>query len=264
MTAGRFACSFPAVPRLRQFMQWFNLALIFGLLGMVIFGSFLGAERAKELFNAPLLWPVWSALALALLTGFVVFATQMRCVSLAALHLGTLLILLGSFWNSHAGHALAARLGLSEKIPWSYLVLYEGELGNVVWDETLSQPLGRLRFGVKLEKFEMDFHPPRRPDLEPAVKQYRSRVTLYRGTEVVPAEITVNHPLHFSGYHLYQMSWGRSPDVYSVLLVASDSGLNTVYGGFVLLLVGAIGRFWFRKNGACGGASPPSTTGDAA
>lgn len=241
--------------RLRQLVQWFNLALIFGLLGLVLFGSFLGAERAKELFNAPLLWPLWGALAFALFAGFVVFATQMRCVSLAALHAGTLLILLGSFWNSQAGHAGAARLGLAEKIPWSYLVLHEGELSSGVWDETLAQPLGRLRFGVKLEKFEMDFYPQRHPAMEPAVKQYRSQVSLYRGPDITPAEISVNHPLHFNGYHLYQMSWGRDPDIYSVLLVASDSGLNAVYGGFVLLVLGAVGRFWSRRAPATGGAA---------
>ena len=228
-------------------MQWFNLALIFGLLGMIVFGSFLGAERAKELFNAPPLWPVWAVLALGLLAGFFVFAAQMRCWSLAALHAGTLLILLGSFWNSHAGHAFAARHGLGGKIPWSYLVLHEGESGNVLWDETLTQPLGHLRFGVRLDKFEMDFYPQRRPDFDPAVKQYRSIVSLFSGTNVSPAEITVNHPLHFHGYQLYQMSWGRDPEIYSVLLVASDSGLMLVYGGFVLLALGAAGRFWFRR-----------------
>ena len=240
-------------------MQWFNLALIFGLLGLVIAGSFLGAERAKELFNAPPLWPLWGVLALALLASFIVFATQMRNPGLAALHAGCLLILLGSFWNSHAGHAFAARLGMAEKIPWSYLVLHEGEQGNVVCDETLAQPLGRLRFGVQLDKFSMDFYPQRNIEFEPAVKQYRSAVSLLRGTAVTPAEITVNHPLHFHGYHLYQMSWGRDPDLYSVLLVASDSGLTAVYGGFVLLVLGAAGRFWFRrKNLECGGSTPLS------
>jgi len=238
----------------RLLFQRFNLALIFGLLGMVIFGSFLGAERAKELFNTPPLWPVWGVLALGLLAGFFVFATQMRCWSLAAVHAGILLILLGSFWNSHAGHTLAARLGFTPKIPWSYLVLHEGEIGNVVWDETLNQPLGHLHFGVRLDKFEMDFYPQRRPDIEPAVKQYRSRISLVSDNATTPADITVNHPLHFHGYQLYQLSWGRDPEIYSVLLVASDSGLILIYGGFVVLALGAACRFWFRRPALEGGA----------
>jgi hypothetical protein len=235
-------------------MQWFNLALIFGLLGMVIAGSFLGAEHAKDLFNAPPLWPVWGVLALGLLAGFFIFAAKLRDPGLAALHAGTLLILLGSFWNSHAGHALAARLGGTEKIPWSYLVLHEGEQSNIVWDETLAQPLGRLPFDVRLEKFSMDFYPQRYVEMEPAVKQYRSAVSLCRGNVDRPAEITVNHPQHFHGYHLYQMSWGRNPDLYSVLLVASDSGLTVVYAGFVLLVLGTALRFWFRRRAPEGGA----------
>ncbi|MCX7008020.1 MAG: cytochrome c biogenesis protein ResB [Kiritimatiellaeota bacterium] len=253
MTAHLFACSFQPVQRLRQLMQWFNLALIFGLLGLVIAGSFLGAERAKELFNSPPLWPLWGVLALALLAGFIIFVTQMRNPGLAALHAGCLLILLGSFWNSHAGHTFAARLGLADKIPWSYLVLREGEQANVVWDETLNQPLGQLPFSVRLNKFSMDFYPQRNVEFEPAVKQYRSDVGLYQGSVGCPAEITVNHPLHFNGYHLYQMSWGRNPELYSVLLVASDSGLYLVYTGFVVLVLGAAVRFWFRRRVPEGG-----------
>ena len=245
----------------RLIFQRFNLALIFGLLGMVVFGSFLGAEHAKALFNSPPLWPVWGLLALALLAGFFIFAIKMRSSGLAALHAGTLLILLGSFWNSHAGHACAARLGLAEKIPWSYLVLHESELGAVVCDESLVRPLGRLDFGVRLDKFGMDYYPQRNVEFEPAVKQYRSTVSLVSGTEVIPAEITVNHPLHFHGYHLYQMSWGRDPDLYSVLLVASDSGLTVVYTGFVLLVLGAAARFWLHRPTPGGGAALPVAGG---
>jgi cytochrome c biogenesis protein ResB len=246
----------------RLVFQRFNLALIFGLVGLVVFGAFLGAERAKALFNSPPLWPVWAVLALALLAGFFVFAAKLRNPGLAALHAGCLLILLGSFWNSRAGHAFAARLGCADKIPWSYLVLHEGELGNLVWDETLAQPLGRLNFGVRLDKFGMDYYPQRSAEYEPAVKQYRSAVSLISGTEVTPAEVTVNHPLHIHGYHLYQMSWGRDPNLYSVLLVASDSGLTVVYAGFVLLVLGAAVRFWRRRRALAGGdTSPPSIPG---
>lgn len=248
----------------RLVFQRFNLALIFGLVGLVIFGAFLGAERAKALFNSPPLWPVWAVLALALLAGFFVFAAKLRNPGLAALHAGCLLILLGSCWNSRAGHAFAARLGLADKIPWSYLVLHEGELGNLVWDETLAQPLGRLNFGVRLEKFGMDYYPQRSAEFEPAVKQYRSAVTLDTGAQVFPAEITVNHPLHFHGYHLYQMSWGRDPNLYSVLLVASDSGLTVVYAGFALLVLGAALRFWRRRGALAGGdTASPSIPGGA-
>lgn len=232
---------------IRQQMQWFNLALISGLLGLTVLGAFLGADRAKELFNSPPLWPCWATLILALFAGFVVFAAKMRDFGLAAMHAGCLLVLLGSIWNSGPGHALATRLGLAPKTPWSYLLLHNGEATNVVCDSTLTQPLGRLPFTVRLDKFSMDYYPQRQTDVEPAVKQYRSALTVLEGAAALPAVVSVNHPLHHGGYHIYQMAWGQDPEIYSILLVASDSGLGVVYAGFILLVLGAVGRFWLRR-----------------
>lgn len=88
-----------------------------------------------------------------------------------------------------------------------------------------------------------------RPD--PAVRTYRSRVTLLRDGNETEAEILVNRPLHVGGYHLYQVSWGESPRRYTQLLVVSDMGIPWTYAGFILLGAGTAFHFWRR------GRTPP-------
>jgi hypothetical protein len=80
----------------------------------------------------------------------------------------------------------------------------------------------------------------------PAVRAYRSRVTILEENRERKAEIIVNRPIRVAGYHLYQHSWGDQPERYTVLLVVSDSGLRIVYAGFILLGLGTVWRFWVR------------------
>ncbi len=47
-------------------MGWITLALIFGGVGLSIFGAFLGAERASLLFNAPPMVVLWAVILVAL------------------------------------------------------------------------------------------------------------------------------------------------------------------------------------------------------
>lgn len=85
----------------------------------------------------------------------------------------------------------------------------------------------------------------------PAVRTYRSRVTVTEDGHERKAEIMVNRPLRVGGYHLYQQAWGEHPERHTILLVVSDAGLGVVYAGFALLAAGAFVRFWRprRKGG---------------
>jgi hypothetical protein len=78
----------------------------------------------------------------------------------------------------------------------------------------------------------------------PAVRTYRSRVTVTEGGRERSAEILVNRPLRVGGYHLYQHAWGEQPERHTILLVVSHAGLGAVYAGFILLGAGAFIRFW--------------------
>jgi hypothetical protein len=62
--------------------------------------------------------------------------------------------------------------------------------------------------------------------------------------EVVSKTIEVNRPLHYGGYHFYQHSYDSEKGEYTILSVTSDSGLYVVYGGYLLLCLGVLWKFW--------------------
>lgn len=81
------------------------------------------------------------------------------------------------------------------------------------------------------------------------VKDYISELEIVENGQVAAAkDIEVNHPLYYGGYHFYQHEWGEDQHgEYTVLMVVSDSGLNVVYGGYVLLIGGIFWHFWGRR-----------------
>ena len=81
------------------------------------------------------------------------------------------------------------------------------------------------------------------------VRDYVSELEVVKDGKVVAAKnIEVNHPLHYGGYHLYQHSYGADKlGDYTVLMVVSDSGLNLVYGGYLILGAGVFWHFWGRR-----------------
>ncbi len=82
------------------------------------------------------------------------------------------------------------------------------------------------------------------------VKDYVSELEIVEDGQVVAAKnIEVNHPLYYGGYHIYQNKPGGEDEygTFTGLLVVSDSGLNVVYGGYVLLIGGILWHFWGRR-----------------
>jgi hypothetical protein len=79
---------------------------------------------------------------------------------------------------------------------------------------------------------------------EAPVKNYESAVEVLDGEEAVPQVVAVNRPLHWGGYHFYQVSYDPRGHSYTVFSVVSDSGLWAVYAGFILLVVGVFWQFW--------------------
>ncbi len=78
------------------------------------------------------------------------------------------------------------------------------------------------------------FRPP-----VPGIKDYKSALVVHKdGKEIARKTIEVNDPLYVDGYHLYQSDYDHAQNRYTVLSVASDSGLWLVYAGFILMAGG--------------------------
>ncbi|MDO4789912.1 MAG: cytochrome c biogenesis protein ResB [Porphyromonas sp.] len=83
------------------------------------------------------------------------------------------------------------------------------------------------------------------PDPEP--KQFRSQVSIYSPNDkYIRGEISVNNPIKFDGWNIYQLSYdqemGRWSTV-SVFELVRDPWLPVVYVGLLLMLLGAVSLF---------------------
>jgi len=109
-------------------------------------------------------------------------------------------------------------------------------------------PLGR--------RYVFERRPGHRNPNDPLAMSYIKMVSDYvseleivaDGKVVATKDIEVNHPLHYGGYHFYQHRYGEDRfGEYTVLMVVSDSGLNVVYAGYILLIGGILWHFWGRR-----------------
>ena len=90
----------------RRTIMWLGLVLIIVLTVLSIYGAFIGAERAQQLFNQPPLVVYWTTLAILLIVGIAAFRRLLRVPGLLLIHAGCVLILAGGMRGSHAGHNL--------------------------------------------------------------------------------------------------------------------------------------------------------------
>ena len=91
------------IKTIRRWALWVTLGIIILLLVLSVIGSFRGANRASELFNSKPLVVFWVGLTGLLIAGLVFFPRLLRKPGLLAIHLGSILILLGAMWGSENG-----------------------------------------------------------------------------------------------------------------------------------------------------------------
>jgi hypothetical protein len=143
---------------LRQAILWTVLAAI-GLVAVLsVIGAFLGAEKAKALFNsAPLIffWFLWLTMLAA---GFLFFRRLAATHAGLAMHLGALLVVAGAMWGSDKAHTLRAERWGSQKVPSGFMVLYQGEADDRVLDDR-KQWLATLPQQLRLNDFRIDYYP---------------------------------------------------------------------------------------------------------
>src|SRR4030042_1577408 len=116
----------------RRTIMWLGLLLIIVLIALSIYGAFIGAERAQQLFNQPPLVVYWTALAILLIIGIAAFRRLLRVPGLLLIHAGCVLIIAGGIRGSHGGHNLQKKLFGIDKIRTGRMAIYEGASENHV------------------------------------------------------------------------------------------------------------------------------------
>ena len=144
---------------LRRIILWLVLAAAVVLAVLSMVGAFLGADRAKDLFNSAPLVAYWFVLAALLAAGFVFFRRLITSPAALGMHLGSLLVLAGAMWGSEAGHDVARAFFGSEKVPGGYMVVHEDDHENRLLDAGTMAPIAELPFAVHLKDFWIEYYP---------------------------------------------------------------------------------------------------------
>ncbi len=137
------------------------------------------------------------------------------------------------------------------KIEGDERVAYDavGPGSNPAVEVQIEPPDGEVATKYVFERFPGRVHPEDKIAFryERVVREYISELQITRDNEVVAEkDVQVNDPLHFGGYHFYQNSYDAESGRYTILMVVSDTGLNLVYGGYLMLCVGVFWHFWIR------------------
>ena len=120
---------------------------------------------------------------------------------------------------------------------------------NPALEVRIKNPDGTVTTKYVFERFPGHIHPEDKFLLRyhKSVRDYISDIQVIKdGNVVAEKAIEVNHPLHFGGYHFCQSSYDDRAHIYTVLSVVSDTGLNLVYAGYLMLGIGVFWHFWLR------------------
>ncbi len=133
----------------------------------------------------------------------------------------------------------AGRLAYEYARPSITLEIRDGE-----YQEQMTLQMGESRALVDLDpSYAVSFN--QKGD---RIKQYHSTVTIIdEGREVLSrAPLSVNHPIRYGGYHLYQSNYRWWDLSYSGLMVVRDPGLWIVYAGMAMMLAGLLEALYLR------------------
>jgi hypothetical protein len=157
---------------LHKVVLWYVLAALWLLAVLSIVGAFLGAVDAKAFFNSLPLVIFWFVLAALVAAGFVFFRRLVTTPGGLAMHLGTVLVLVGAMWGSEQAHAVRSQvftgadvgpvsraLGLvGDKVPAGFMLLHPGESADQIVGGDKDHPSGRLPYLVRLNDFRVEYY----------------------------------------------------------------------------------------------------------
>ncbi len=121
---------------------------------------------------------------------------------------------------------------------------------NPALEVQITSPEGNKYTKYVFERIPGHKHPKEKLFLryQRAIREYISEVQVIENDKVaIEKNLEVNHPLHFGGYHFYQHSYDADAGQYTVLMVVSDTGLNLVYYGYLMLCIGVFWHLWLKN-----------------
>jgi len=125
-----------------------------------------------------------------------------------------------------------------------------GPGSNPALEVQINSPDGQAATRYVFERFPGQMHADDELFLsyQRVISEYISELRVIRdGKVVAEKDIQVNHPLHYGGYHFYQQDYDHQTGRYTILEVTSDSGLTSVYVGYLMLCIGLCWHFWINK-----------------
>ena len=79
------------------------------------------------------------------------------------------------------------------------------------------------------------------------IKNFTSTVTLIADGETKTAQVSVNNPLKWGNYMVYQSNYDPANPRYAGLLIVKDPGLDIVYLGLVAIILGVLHILFIRR-----------------
>ena len=203
------------------------VAVILAMMAATVLEKLQGTPQAMRLvYHNPVFMLLWAVAAVSGLL-YIVRRGAVRNFFTFGLHLSFVLILCGALVTHLSGES-------------GMIHLREGEPCQVF--ETEEETSVQLPFSLRLEKFEISYHPGTRMP-----SGYSSAVTLL--PEGRRALISMNNILRYKGYRFYQADYDEDLQG-SILAVSHDPwGVAVTYIGYALLLLSMLG-FFFQKNTA--------------
>jgi len=121
------------------------------------------------------------------------------------------------------------------------LAIPEGGSASVIEEHDAQGQLRsshQLPFAVHLDRFLLETYPG---TMRPSGFRSQVQITDTASRRTFPAEIWMNHELHYRGFALFQSSYSQDGDRQTtVLAVSKDPGQNLVFAGYITLLAGMI------------------------
>lgn len=144
--------------RKKQCLLLGGLVAIVLLIGLSVYGSFIGADNAQTVFNSIPLSVYWVVFVMLLMAAIILFRQLMRFPGLLMMHLGCVLVLVGALWGSRAGFKMQDALIGADTIREGSMCIYEGRADNAV--ETEQGETKTLPFAVRLIDFGIEYYEP--------------------------------------------------------------------------------------------------------